>query len=169
MATRRARGVVSGLTVWVLSAALGCGGGGDLLPSDATAIEVSEIGGLAGPPPAGSVCHISDEVYTLLLATRTLSWHECVADAGGPYRLQTGSGIIADSDYQAVLAAAHAVALSVGPHCGADAPVWSLTVTTPAGNSTYYDQFYKCQNTDKTYVSGVPELLAKLRSVRPPS
>ena len=168
MATVRSRVAAARLMISVLGATMGCGGGGDLLPSDATAIEVSKMGGLAGPPPTGSECRIADELYTLALASHMLSWHECVASAGAPYRLQTGAGVLAESDYQAVLAAAHAVAVSVGAHCGADAPVWTLRVTTPAGTSTYYDEFYKCQNTDKTYVSGVPELLAELRSVRPP-
>jgi hypothetical protein len=137
--------------------------GTDLFPADATKIVVTEKGGFGPSPPDGSVCFISDVTYTLVFASRELSWNICEAPDGGPFAFRTGQATLSEADFATVSATLHALTRTTDTQCGADKPSGQIVFTTPAGEITYYDDFYFCDPKDtKIYVSGIDAVLAAL-------
>jgi hypothetical protein len=134
-------------------------------PASATKLVASVSGGFMAPPPAGSTCQLSQQKYTLDVASKTLAWEVCERTAAGPYAMTKGSKVIGAADYAAVDAAMDALTISKGDICGADKPYEKLEVTTPAGTKTYIDSFYSCQG-NGTYVDNIGGVFAALRDAK---
>jgi hypothetical protein len=136
----------------------------DLFPSDTTKIVITEKGGFVPAPPAGSACSLIDQTYTLLLASRELSWKFCEATDAGPNAYRTGQTTIATADFNALSSALHGLRRATQTQCGADAPEQVIVFSTPSGDATYYDDFYFCDANDpKPYVKGLDAVFAELR------
>jgi hypothetical protein len=142
-------------------------GGTDLFPSDTTKIVVAEKGGLPFPAVDGSTCAPIDSTFTLLLPTRELSWTVCTTTDGGSFALRTGETTIAAADFVALSNALHSLRRATNkPHCDEDKPVETIVFTTPAGDTTYQDDFYFCSATDpKLYVTGLDAVLADIKKL----
>jgi hypothetical protein len=122
-------------------------------------------GGFTPPPPAGSTCAIGRQKYTLDRATRLLSWETCDwTGDGSPLHLKTGSTTITAAELATVNQAMNAVTIATEDMCGADKPLYQIKVTTPAGEKTYTDSFYRCQGGSRTYVDGIDGVFGALRA-----
>ena len=137
--------------------------GGDLFPADTTKITVTQKGGFTPGPPDGSTCSLVDTTYTLSLPSRELSWKICEYGDGGPYAFATGQRILSEAEFAPVSSALHGLRRATKTACGADKPSETIVFTTPAGDTTYYDDFYFCDANDtKAYVTGLGNVLAEL-------
>ena len=117
---------------------------------------------MAGAPD-GSTCSPVDRTFTLLLPTRELSWKLCEVTDAGTYALTTGQATIAAADFVPLSDALHGLRRATKTACGADKPVETIVFTTPAGDTTYEDDFYFCDITDtKPYVTGLGAVLEEL-------
>ena len=75
-----------------------------------------------------------------------------------------GTRTLAAPELEAVLAALVPVTITAGAPCGADKPLATITVTTPAGARKYTDDFYSCQGGGETYVGGIDTAFAAIRA-----
>jgi len=147
-----------------------CGGfvppGSAIWPASATTLVAENSGGgFRPPPPAGSTCAIGRAKYTLDRATRHLAWETCDSpDNVTPAHTVTGSTTITVAELAAVNAAMNGVTIATVDMCGADKPLYQITVSTPAGSKTYTDSFYKCQGGNRTYVDGINGVFSALRA-----
>ena len=57
-----------------------------------------------------------------------------------------------------------AVTIATQDMCGADKPLYQIKVTTPEGEKTFTDSFYKCQGGNRTYVDGINGVFTALRT-----
>lgn len=138
-------------------------GGGGLYPAGTTQIVATSKGGHTAPGPDGSVCTLVDTTYTLVVASRALSWNVCEATDAGPLAFRTGQRTISASELDGVEDAIRGLRRTTDTKCGADAPSETLVLTTPTGNVSYYDDFYFCDPKDtKIYVSGMSAVLSAL-------
>ena len=135
-------------------------------PTSATKlVAVNSGGGFRPPPPAGSTCAIGRATYTLDRATRHLAWETCESpDNVTPAHTTTGSTTITVAELATVNAAMNGVTIATEDMCGADKPLYQIKVTTPAGEKTYTDSFYKCQGGSRTYVDGINDVFSALRN-----
>ncbi len=135
-------------------------------PASATKlVAVNSGGGFRPPPPAGSTCAIGRATYTLDRATRHLAWEVCESpDNVTPAHITTGSATITLAELAAVNAAMNGVTIATNDMCGADKPLYQIKVTTPAGEKTYTDSFYRCQGGSRTYVDGINGVFSALRT-----
>lgn len=137
--------------------------GTDLFPADTTKIVVTDKGGFTAGAPDGSTCSPVDRTFTLLLPARELSWKLCEASDAGTYSFTTGQATIAAADFVALSTALHGLRRATKTACGADKPVETIVFTTPAGDTTYEDDFYFCDASDsKAYVTGLDAVFAEL-------
>jgi hypothetical protein len=138
----------------------------EIWPASATKlVAVNSGGGFRPPPPAGSDCAIGRATYTLDRNTRHLAWETCESpDNVTPAHTKTGSTTITLAELAAVDAAMDDVTMATGEMCGADKPLYQIKVTTPAGEKTYTDSFYKCQGGSRTYVDGINGVFTALRT-----
>lgn len=140
--------------------------GTDLYPADTTKIVVTEQGGFVPSPPDGSVCSLVDATYTLLLPSRELSWKVCEYSDSGPYAYATGQKTLSAAEFAPLSNALHGLRRATQTMCGADAPSKAIVFTAPAGDTTYYDDFYFCDPKDsKPYVTGLDAVLSELQQL----
>ena len=93
--------------------------------------------------------------YTLIVADRKLAWRVCTNTPSDPtVRELTGEKVLADADFQSVIQSLEKVAPSSHTLCGADKSHRTLTITNPAGDETYLDDFYACEKRG-TYASNM--------------
>lgn len=120
-----------------------------------------EGGGFVPTPPPGSTCASGAAHYEYDVDAAAIHWSRCRqgATAKDPYTTVSGVYGVSASDAKAIASAAANVRVSSLQSCGADKPLLTLSVTTPAGEQTYEDEFYAC-NTNKVAVSNLDELLA---------
>jgi hypothetical protein len=139
--------------------------GSQIWPASATKLVAQNSGGgFRPPPPAGSTCAIGSSKYTLDRATRHLAWETCESpDNIAPAHTKTGSTTITVAELAAVNAAMNDVTVATEDMCGADKPLYQIIVTTPAGQKTYTDSFYRCQGGNRTYVDGINGVFSALR------
>jgi hypothetical protein len=146
---------------------------GAVWPSDATALRVDDRGGgFVGPGPDGAECSRGEAHYTLDIKTLALTSKRCTERGdNAPLRFVTTSRTLSPTEYLDVDAAMKALSTTNDPsQCGADKPELDVTVASPRGEMTYYDDFYACQGGEKTYVAnidGVFEVFAKLARLPP--
>ena len=138
----------------------------EIWPASATKlVAVNSGGGFRPPAPAGSTCAIGRATYTLDRATRHLAWETCESpDNVTPAHMTTGSSTITLAELAAVNTAMNGVAVATQNTCGADKPLYQIKVTTPEGEKTFTDSFYKCQGGSRTYVDGIDEVFGALRT-----
>ncbi|MCA9161065.1 MAG: hypothetical protein KDA72_22195, partial [Planctomycetales bacterium] len=123
-------------------------------------------GGFTPPPPAGSNCAFGAAKYTLDVATKSLDWEVCeFVDWNTPMTMATGHKTLTANEYATVEAGVKQVAISTQDMCGADKPMLSISVTTPAGTKEYQDDFYACNGGNHTYVSNIEAVFGAMREV----
>lgn len=136
-------------------------GTGDLFPADTTKIVLTEEGGFGAGAPDGSTCTQVDRTYTLELPARTLAWKVCEGSGGAPFAFATGQTTLSEADYAPIATALHGLRRATQTACGADKPTETIVFTTPAGETTYLDDFYFCDAKDtKLYVTGLDAVLS---------
>ncbi|HEX3695693.1 MAG TPA: hypothetical protein VH374_09915 [Polyangia bacterium] len=138
-------------------------------PDNATKMVAEDMGGgFVGPAPTGSACpYLRQGTFTLTKADKVLAWHVCQAPsaiATGPYQYVDGSRPLNDAQLASLVDALNAVTVSTQKTCGADKETLALTVTTPAGDKTYLDDFYAC-NGKGVYVSNIDPVFAAARTL----
>lgn len=137
-------------------------------PADATqAVLVQGQGGEAPPLPPGSTCGYGEATFTFTVAPGRLAWHLCddgQASAGAPLRFVDGARALAADETRRMVAGLQAVVPSDRMICGADKPTLSLTVTRPAGTTTYLDDFYSCEKKG-VYVDSLDPVFATAREL----
>ena len=138
------------------------GGGTDLFPADTQKVVVTSKGGFGPGAMDGSTCIPSDTTYTITFPARELTWKVCASQDGGTFAFDTGTRTLMPADTGPLETALHAVRVQTMQQCGADAPVETLTMSSPAGDKVYYDDFYYCQEDGKTYVHGIGDVLTEL-------
>jgi hypothetical protein len=137
--------------------------GGDLFPADTTKIVVTEKGGFGIGAPDGSTCSPIDRTFTLLYPSGELSWKLCEASDAGTYSFTEGKKTFSQAELAPLTTALHGLRRATQTACGADKPSEEIVFTTPAGETTYLDDFYFCDPKDtKAYVTGLDEVLAEL-------
>jgi hypothetical protein len=161
----------------------GTGGGGSdastdagvddaIWPADAQKITADSPGGGFTPqPPPGSECTYGQVHYTLDLATRAFTWSRCVPPAAagdvGPLRLIDGARTLSEDEVASIDAAMKKLTPPKDPTaCGADKGVYTVTVTTPRGATTYYDSFYVCQGGGKLYVDNIDDVFSAFGAIK---
>lgn len=141
------------------------GGAGDLFPADTTKIVITEKGGFGAPGPDGSTCTQADLTYTITLPSRSLAWKVCEATDAGPLAFATGQTTLSEADFAPIAQALHGLRRATKTACGADKPEEAIVFTTPAGETTYLDDFYFCDAKDtKLYVTGIDAVLSAVRA-----
>jgi hypothetical protein len=135
-------------------------------PADATKLVVENRGGGFRPqPPAGSECNPA-ETFTYTTAPSELAWRICKqAAAGQPYRWTEGKRAIAAADRARIDEAMGKLKVVTEAPCGADKPEYVVTVTSPAGERAYYDDFYICRGMGRTYVDGIDAPFVVMRDL----
>ena len=142
------------------------GGAGDLFPSDTTKIVITEKGGFGARGPDGSTCTQADLTYTITLPSRALAWKVCETRDGGPYAFTTGQTTLSEADFAPIAQALHGLRRATKTACGADKPEEAVVFTTPAGETTYLDDFYFCDAKDtKLYVTGIDAVITAVRAL----
>jgi len=132
-------------------------------PASATKLVAeSPGGGFIPPAPPGSTCTIGKQKYSLDRATRVMISELCQL-SGGKLAIKTATTTITQAELAKVDEAMNAIKVATRDMCGADKPILSLHVTTPAGEKTYTDSFYRCQGGDRTYVDGIDGVFAAMR------
>lgn len=120
-------------------------------------------GGFAPPGPPGSSCARSAAKYELDLATRTLAYARCeAATPTAPFAMKTGSKKLSAAQTKAIVDAARAASIHTGDMCGADKPMLSVRVTTPAGTKKYLDAFYSCRGGSSKYIDGIDAIFGAM-------
>lgn len=142
--------------------------GSAIWPASATKLVAeSSGGGFAPPPPPGSTCAIGRQKYSLDRATRVMTSETCeLAGANKPLHLKTGTTTITVAELAKINKAMDAVKVATTDMCGADKPLEQIKVTTPAGEKTYTDSFYRCQGGARTYIDGIGEVFAAMRDAQ---
>jgi hypothetical protein len=144
-------------------------GGAIIWPSDAKSLAADSPGGGFTPtPPAGSTCAFGEQHYKVDLETRAFSSERCTPGAaqGDPLQIEKISRTLTPAELATVDTAMRQLTPPKNlENCGADKGVYTVTVSTPRGDTTYYDSIYACQGGGKTYVDqidGVFEAFGKL-------
>jgi hypothetical protein len=133
-------------------------------PTATQLVAESPGGGFTPPPPPGSTCAIGKQKFTLDVATKKLSWELCDWNAQNqPLHLVTGSKTLTAAQMSRVNAAMNGVTINTQQMCGADKPLLTIKVTSPAGEKTYTDAFYSCWGDCRTYVNGIDAVFGALR------
>lgn len=137
----------------------------EIWPASATKLVAQNSGGgFRPPPPAGSTCAIGYAKYSLDRSTRRLTWESCeTPDNIAPATMKTGATTLTVAELAAVDTAMNGVTIATEDMCGADKPLYQITVTSPAGDKTYTDSFYRCQGGGRTYVDGINAVFSALR------
>ena len=132
-------------------------------PATATKLVASVSGGFIAPPPAGSTCSNGAE-YTLVAATKKLSWKICEFDGANPRHYKTGTITLSATKLAAVASVLNGLQVATQHNCGADKPFESFVVTTPAGDKHYTDSFYACNGGSDVYVDDIGSVFDALRT-----
>ena len=85
------------------------------------------------------------------------------ARAGAPLAFATGQRTLSLAAAARVELAARAASVSANDFCGADKPMLTVDVTSPAGTRTYTDSFYSCMGGDHVFVDGLDAVVSALR------
>lgn len=135
-------------------------------PASATKLVAESFGsGFTPPPPPGSNCALGRQKYALDRSTRKLTWEACDrTGSNAPLLLKTGSATITTAELTAVNQAMNVVAVATDDACGADKPLMQIKVTTPAGETTYTDSFYRCDGGTRIYVDNIGGVFSALRA-----
>jgi len=140
-------------------------------PADAEKLVADSPGGGFVPmAPAGSECTYGAQRYTVEIATRAFSFQQCTsgATATDPLELVKGGRTLTSAELATVDAAMRALTPPRDPNaCGADKGVYTVTVTSPRGDATFYDSFYVCQGGGKSYVDNIDGVFGALRMLAP--
>ncbi|HSO38177.1 MAG TPA: hypothetical protein VLT33_36870 [Labilithrix sp.] len=154
---------------WTCGAANTCGykcgipANDGIWPATATKLVAeSPGGGFAPPAPPGSNCAIGKQKYSLDRATRVMTSEICEL-SGGKLLLKSATTTITAAELLKINKAMDAVKIATQDMCGADKPFLSIKVTTPAGEKTYTDSFYRCQGGNRTYVDGIDGVFGAMR------
>lgn len=138
-------------------------------PSDAQKLVADSPGGGFTPmPPAGSACAYGAQKYTVDLATKAFAFERCTSGATptDPLVIAKGGRMLTAAELGTLDTAMKSLTPPKDPKaCGADKGVYTVTVTSPRGDATFYDSFYACTGGGKTYVDnidGVFEAFSKL-------
>jgi hypothetical protein len=140
-------------------------------PADAEKLVADSPGGGFVPmPPAGSECNYGAQRYTVEIATRAFAFQRCAAGATAtdPLKLVKGGRILTTGELATVDAAMKNLTPPKDPNaCGADKGVYTVTVTSPRGDATFYDSFYVCQGGGKVYVDNIDGVFEAFRLLAP--
>ena len=141
-----------------------------LWPADATQLAlVNAGGGLPAPTPAGSDCADSGVgTFTVSVADRKLSWDYCAYQMAGGNKHLTDARTLTANEFQSVVSAVKAVAISTKTDCGADKPTEKLQITTPASTKEYLDDFYACSK-QGVYITNIDAVFDVLYHLAFPS
>jgi hypothetical protein len=131
--------------------------------ASATKLVAKISGGFIAPPPAGSSCSNGVE-YTLVRATRKLSWKRCDFAGASPRHWVTGSVTLSQAALDQLGTTVSGLEVTSGSICGADKPFETLTVSTPAGDKHYTDSFYSCRGGSDVYVDNIGDVFQALES-----
>jgi hypothetical protein len=154
-------GRASRIVVVIAFAGAGCGGGSssgdDFATTPGTSVLTSAVrtviltslgGGFHGGPPAGAACDPSQWSYLLSPEAKRLAFSGCriQGDASLPESYVTAlDNLPLDGpQLETLTAAVHAVTVSAGRQCGADADQRELRVESAGAALTYGDDFYGC-------------------------
>ena len=140
-------------------------------PADAEKLVAdSPGGGFVPTPPAGSECTYGAQRYTVEIATRAFTFQRCTAGATAtdPLKLDKGGRTLTAGELATVDAAMKKLTPPKDPMaCGADKGVYTVTVTSPRGEATFYDSFYVCQGGGKVYVDNIDGVFEAFRLLAP--
>lgn len=140
-------------------------------PADAEKLVADSPGGGFVPmPPAGSECNYGAQRYTVEIATRAFTFQRCTAGATAtdPLKLDKGGRTLTAGELATVDAAMKKLTPPKDPMaCGADKGVYTVTVTSPRGDATFYDSFYVCQGGGKVYVDNIDGVFEAFRLLAP--
>lgn len=143
---------------------VGCGelgGGGTELPpitpgaavwnsASRRLVAVNDGNGFRPPTPPGSTCMSGAARYTFTVDDGKLDWTVCVGKYPSPYSDTTGSRVLADGELKDLSKSLENLRVQVGTTgCGADKPLFTITISTTAGSQEYADGFYSCTIKDK--------------------
>ncbi len=132
--------------------------------ANATKLVAKILGDGFAPAPNPAAPCMRGMTYTLTTSDRKLSWRFCndlVADPA--MALKTGERVLSTAELANVVAALDTVVVSHGTGCGADKSTELLTITTPAGDRDFFDDFYACNATPgRTYVANTDSVFAAL-------
>jgi hypothetical protein len=121
-------------------------------PAVQVLIAENKGGGFRPAPPPGSTCAPDAARYTLTTATRHLDWKRCVGSQMVPYMETSGQRTLTEAEYSALGPTLSKLVIVTGTPCGADKPVYALTVRTAAGVQEYGDSFYSCTIRDRPLI-----------------
>jgi len=140
-------------------------------PADAQKLVADSPGGGFTPmPPAGSECTYGAQRYTVEIATRAFTFQRCTAGATStdPLKLVKGGRTLTAAELATVDAAMKNLTPPKDPNaCGADKGVYTVTVTSPRGDATFYDSFYVCQGGGKVYVDNIDGVFQAFNMLAP--
>lgn len=148
--------------------------GESIYTSDVRKLVIENRGGGFLPPlPAGAACDPQLATYTLTVGGHQLDWQYCEMTGTGStatYTPRTGSRALQATEWSALQPKLAALVVSDRHDCGVDKPTYVLTVTTPAGDLEYFDDFYSCTDPSRLYVRSDPlgGALAALRMLAHP-
>lgn len=121
-------------------------------PAVQVLIAENKGGGFRPAPPPGSTCPPDAARYTLTTATRHLDWKRCVGSQMEPYKEISGQRTLTESEYGTLGTALSKLVVVTETICGADKPVYALTVRTAGGVQEYGDSFYACNIRDRPLI-----------------
>ena len=128
------------------------GAGIPVWPGNATQMVAEDHGGGINPMiPPGSTCMDSGKgVFTLVMATKQLTWHVCrrvdETSSSSPFQIFDGSRTLTTTQFNRVITALQGVVTTSKTDCGSGRPTLTLTATTPpAVTTSFLDSFYACQ------------------------
>ena len=126
-------------------------------------------GGFAPAPPDGSACVRGYQHYDYDAATKKMTFKRCAegATSTDPLVLETGDRDLTDAQIKTLDDAVAAMKITKETGGGADKPVLTVTLTTAAGPTTYYDSFYSNLNDGKTYVDNIDGVFAAFAGFAP--
>ena len=127
-------------------------------------------GGFVPNPPAGSECNYGAQRYTVEITTKAFTFQRCAAGATAtdPLKLEKGGRTLTAAELATVDAAMKNLTPPKDPNaCGADKGVYTVTVTSPRGDATFYDSFYVCQGGGKSYVDNIDGVFAAFHMLAP--
>ncbi len=140
-------------------------------PTDAQKLVADSPGGGFTPmPPAGSACTYGAQKYTVEIATKAFTFQRCTAGATAtdPLVLATGGRTLTAAELATVdTAMKHLTPPKDPTACGADKGVYTVAVTSPRGEATFYDSFYVCTGGGKTYVDNIDGVFEAFRLLAP--
>lgn len=129
--------------------------GESIYTSDVHKLVVENRGGGFGSPPPSAACDPQRALYTLTVAGHQLDSQYCEMTGSGStatYTPRTGSRALQAAEWSTLQPKLAALVVSDRVDCGADKPVFALTVTTSAGDLEYGDDFYACQDRSRPYI-----------------